>query len=336
MDYQRAISYLRKNRIFPVYLLTGREILLKEHFLKILLKVVFKEGISPMNYKVVYGADLDTSLLSGFLSTPSFFGGRKVFVVKNYSEVKAKERKKFKEFLEVFLKRKGKNILVIIDEDIPKDPIANMISIKGMIVEFDMPDFQTLVNWVKSGVEGKGKNIEEDAIYLLLAHSGDELMSIKNEIDKLISYAEGEEHITVDMVTELLGLKKGVTIFDLLDALRVRDPARALSILEELSFIEPIPRILFSIENEIRRLIGLKIFREEGMDYKALKEKMGLSSRILNEMIAHLPQFSKEELFSILKELYKINIVLRESYTLGILPLEYLMKKSIQPQKKIH
>ncbi len=334
MNYQQAISYLRRNKIFPLYLLVGKEILLKEHFLKILLKLVFNDKVSSMNYKVIYGSDMDSSILSTFLYTASLFGGRKVCVIRNYREIKAKERKKFSNFVEDFLSRNTKNILIIMnDEEMGKDPILNLIKKKGMVVRFDIPEFDTLVNWVKNGIEGKGKKIEEDAIYLLLSHSGDELMSIKNEIDKLITYAEGEEYITVDMVAELLGLKKGVTIFDFLSAFRKRETTKALLILNELSLIEPLPKILFSLEGEIKKLIGLKIYMEEGVDYNTLKRKMGISPRLLNEMIAHLPEFSKEELFSMLKELYKVNLVLRENYSLGILPLENFVKKTIRTQR---
>ncbi len=333
MNYQRAIGYLKKNKVFSVYFLWGKEVLLKEHFLKTLLKVVFKGNPGPMNYKVVYGTDFQTEGLINFLSMTSLFGGRKVFVLRGYGEIKIGEKKKLREFLKIFTRKETKNIFVIMDEDLRKDSIVEVININGMVVEFNVPDFQTLVNWVRSGIEGRGKKIEEDAIYLLLAHRGEELMSIKNEIDKLITYSEDESVITVKMVAELLGLKKGVTIFDLLQAFRRRETSKILSILEELSFNEPLPKILFTLEGEIRKLIGLKIYREEGADYATLKEKMGLSPRILNEMIAHLPKFSKYELFSILQELYKVNLMLRENYSLGILPLECLIEKIEQVEK---
>ncbi len=334
MNYQQAISYLRKNKVFPIYFLVGKEILLKEHFLKILLKILYKDKVLSMNYKVIYGSDMDTSILYNFLTTGSLFGGRKVCVLKNYKELKTKEKKKFNNFVEDFLSRDTKNVLIIMnDEDIGKESILQLIKRKGAIVRFDIPEFETLVHWVKSGIEAKGKKIEEDAIYLLLAHSGDELMSIKNEIDKLITYAEGDEYITVDMVAELLGLKRGVTIFDLLIAFRKKDSAKALAILNELSLIEPIPKILFSLEGEIKKLIGLKIYMEEGINYSTLKGKMGISSRLLNDMITHLPHFSKEELFSMLKELYKVNLTLRENYSLGIIPLENFVKKAIKNQR---
>ncbi len=330
MNYQQALSYLKRGKFFPFYLLLGKELLLKEHYLKLLGKTVLKDKFSSMNYRIIYGREFELSIMSNFLKTPSLFGGRKIFVIRGYSEIKTKERKKLLEFLEKFTNSKTKNILVIIDEDLKKDPLLNIIKKIGIIIEFDIPDYKTLVNWVKNAISGKGKKIEEDAVYLLLSHRGDELLSIKNEIDKLINYAGDKEIITFQMVNSLLGLEKGVTIFDLLNAIRKKEGIRALGIIEKLSYDEPLPKILYSLEGEIKRLIGVKILMEQGVDYNTVKQKMGLPSHVLNEILAHLPKFSKKELLFLLKDLYKVNLDIRENYSLGILPLENFIKKFIQ------
>ncbi len=332
MDYQRAISYLRKGKILPLYILIGNEFLLKEHFVDILSKVILKDNISPMNYKVVYGSDFEPSLFSMFLKTGSLFGGKKLFVLKNYSEMKPAHRKVFLKFLEEFINKNVKNILVITDTEMSKDPILDIGKKKGLVIEFDIPNFETLVSWVRSGIETKGKRIDEDAIYLLLAHRNNELLSIKNEIDKLIIYAGDEDVITVGMVKALLGLRKGVTIFDLISAIRERDGIGALFILRELMYEEPIQKIVYSIENEIKKMITIKILMGKGADYNTIKQKMGLSTHVLNEIIAHLPQFSKEELIYFLKLIYKTHLSSRENYTLSTVIAENLIKEITQSQ----
>lgn len=329
MNYHQAISYLKKNRIFNLYLLAGKELLLKEHFLKVLKNRIFQNGNIPsMNCKNFYGGDFKTESVSNFLRTNSFFGSRKVAVIKDYFKIKPAQRKRIKDVIEKLVEgSSNKNILVIMSDEIKEDPLLNLIKKRGMVVEFSVPDFETLVKWVRNGVENKGKKIEEEAIYLLLSHRGDELLSIKNEIDKLVIYSEDRNLITTQIVAELLGLKKGVTIFDLLDAVKKKDKKRALQVIREITLKEPLPKIMFSMENEIKRLLIAKIFMERGLDYNTVKRKMGLSTHVLHEILVHLPNFSKIELLSMLKELYKVNISLRENYTLGILPLEVFIER---------
>ena len=82
--------------------------------------------------------------------------------------------------------------------------------------------------------KGEGKRITDDAIRSLIEHTGSDMNSIKNEIDKLISYTVDREDVTVSDVEALcVGNSEG-HIFEMIDAISRKQQDRALHLYHEL------------------------------------------------------------------------------------------------------
>jgi DNA polymerase-3 subunit delta len=74
--------------------------------------------------------------------------------------------------------------------------------------------------------------ISEPAIELLQAAVGNDLHQLSGELDKLASYIEGRsQEIGEDAVGAVVGVRRGETLSDLLDAVADRNAARALDLI---------------------------------------------------------------------------------------------------------
>ena len=71
------------------------------------------------------------------------------------------------------------------------------------------------------------------AIDLLQAAVGNDLHQLVTELEKLASYANGRE-ITEEAVSEIVGVRRGETMADLLDVIARRDVKRALTLVDHV------------------------------------------------------------------------------------------------------
>jgi len=98
-------------------------------------------------------------------------------------------------------------------------------------VEFKPLSGANVPKWITFHVEQELKGrITSEAVTLLQDAVGNELSQLRIELDKLASYA-GDGVIDDTAVSEIVGVRRGETMGDLLDALAQRDAARALALL---------------------------------------------------------------------------------------------------------
>src|SRR4029079_2989472 len=79
-----------------------------------------------------------------------------------------------------------------------------------------------------------GTQITQEAAELLYGATGNDLHQIAAELDKLGSYSNSRE-ITEEAVAEVVGIRRGETMPDLLDAVARRDVKKALALIQAVA-----------------------------------------------------------------------------------------------------
>ena len=80
-----------------------------------------------------------------------------------------------------------------------------------------------LPEWIGNYVKSKGHNINPKASFMIAEFLGNDLSKIANEIDKLfINLKEGAE-ITAELVQDYIGISKDFNVFELQNALGIKD-----------------------------------------------------------------------------------------------------------------
>lgn len=111
---------------------------------------------------------------------------------------------------------------------------ATALSKAGVrVCEFTRKSLNETAQFIQAQFNQKGKNISKaDALYLAEVTLSNEGI-IENEIDKLCSYSNNTE-ITADVINLLVPKNLSVSIFDLTNAIIVKDIKKAIQILNEL------------------------------------------------------------------------------------------------------
>ena len=104
------------------------------------------------------------------------------------------------------------------------------------VVELQRVSEDDAVRWVMREAEAKGVRFHEDAARELVDALGAEMLTIQSELEKLMLYAgtRGEEAIDVADVETMVAAAKQRSLYELTDAISLKDAPRALALLHGL------------------------------------------------------------------------------------------------------
>jgi DNA polymerase-3 subunit delta len=218
-----------KRRLFDgAYYISGDDDYQKDDAVRQLIDAALDSSPRDFNLDVRRGADLDAETLAILLSTPPMMADRRVVVVRDIGGLKKDARK----VLEGHLKRASPDVLLIVT--CPSGSKADSMIPTGVtVLEFDPLSGDRIPKWIAHHVTVEvGAQITPSAIELLHAAVGSDLHQLAAEIDKLASYVEGTgQEITEEAVAAVVGVRRGETQADLLDAIADRNLSRALNVM---------------------------------------------------------------------------------------------------------
>ena len=227
-DQAALAKALRDGRFAPVYLLHGDDDFRKDAAVRQLVAAAVEPGLRDFNLEVRRAPDLDAETLGALLGTPPMMADRRVLVVRDAAALKKDARGQ----LDRYLARPAADaVVVLVALAGTKADRALLDHDAVTCVEFAPLGGDKLPAWIAGHARTElGATITPEAAGLLLAAVGADLPALATELDKLASYA-GDRAIDEDAVAEIVGVRRGETLGDFLDAVAARDAARALELL---------------------------------------------------------------------------------------------------------
>lgn len=209
----------------PVYYFHGDDDFLKESSTRKLVKVALDDSMRDFNLETRRASELDTEDLDALLGTPPMLAERRVVILRDVDKLKKGARA----FLDRYLARPASDtILVLASPAGVKSDKA--LAERATVVEFAPLSTDRLPKWIAHHAKTElAREITPEAAALLIRAVGSDLPQLAVELEKLASYAS--ETIDEHAVTEVVGIRRGETITDLLDAIAAKDAATALPLI---------------------------------------------------------------------------------------------------------
>ncbi len=223
--FQRSLA----DRAFaPVYLIHGEDDYLKDVAVQQLVGAVVDPGVRDFNLELRRGADLDAETLGALLGTPPLMAERRLVVVRDVGALKKDARKE----LDRYLARPAIDTVVALVATSGSKTDAKLVDHANVTpVVYRQLRGDEVNKWIAHHVDTQLEgSITPEAASLLHSAVGADLAALASELDKLLSYTNGEE-IDEVAVTEIVGVRRGETLGDFLDAVGDRDARRALHIM---------------------------------------------------------------------------------------------------------
>ena len=154
-----------------------------------------------------------------------------------------------------------------------------------------------LIGWIKREAQGFGKGMTREAAGYLKDMVGKSLRDLHNEIEKTTAYVGEKPVIELGDVEEVVSEVKTRTIFELTDAIGMRNSLEALWILRRmLEAGEPHLKILGMIARQFRLIWKAKHLVSRGVEKEKLGRRLKLHHFYLESILEQTAHFSEDDL----------------------------------------
>jgi DNA polymerase-3 subunit delta len=224
IEVERTLRKAMRDRSFErVYYFCGDDDFLKESTARELVTAALDPSTRDFNFEVLRGDEVAPETLDTVLATPPMFADRRVVVLRDVHALKKDQRSVLTRYL---ADPAADLVLLLVDPAGEKgDPSITKAS---FVVEFQELSDSRVPDWIVHHAQTVlGVTIAETTARLLHEAVGSHLASLASELDKLASYSGGGT-IDDDAVRAVVGVRRGETLTDLLDAIADRNGARAL------------------------------------------------------------------------------------------------------------
>jgi DNA polymerase-3 subunit delta len=217
-----------KRRSFDgAYYVLGEDDYQKDDAVRQLIEAALEPETRDFNLDMRRGPDLEAETLGVLLSTPPMMAERRVIVIREVGALRKDARK----VLDQYLNNPASDLLLLM---IGAAGSKADLSLSGSStpLQFDPLTGDRIPKWITLRATTQlGLKITESAIELLQAAVGSDLHQLAGELEKLASYIEGHgQEISEEAVAAVVGVRRGETQSDLLDAVADRNAARALGL----------------------------------------------------------------------------------------------------------
>jgi DNA polymerase III subunit delta len=240
---QEIEKQLKQKKILPVYYLFGEDTYSIDVIAELIEKTVQPFITSDFDKEVLYGENQSFANIIGLASTFPFGSEKKLIIVKQAEKLKDKKEKK--EIVNYFQSPTEFAVLLFIHEgtisNLASDPYKTLAN-EGYLFEAKELKGKSLIEWLISIVEKKGKSISYDNAQLLTDISGENRNTLESQLEKIFIYVGDSKEITIESIRGLSTSLKQYTIFDLQNAIGKKNKSAALKVVFNLlkNGMEPI------------------------------------------------------------------------------------------------
>ena len=267
-SYADLAADLKNSHSESLYVLFGEEDYLIERAVQALTRLLIAPGCRDADS---YTGDWssgggDPDALSEMVRTPPFLSQKRMIIIKNSGLFAARSpdsAEASQKYTALFSDIPDFSCLVFIEEKIDKRKkvLLDAVSQHGMAVQIERQGTDALCKWVASSLRKENIRITMEAISSLVDRTEGSMRVLGSEIQKIILYCTGSglSEVTITEIELICIPDIRGSIFQMTDAIGLRNAGRALSVLDTLiSMKEPVPKIRFMLARHLRQLICAK------------------------------------------------------------------------------
>lgn len=223
-----VIEKIDKSNLLPIYYFFGDDYYLLQSALFTIETALAPLISSDFDRETFYGDDKILSDVLDFASAFPFGSEKKLLIFKQFEKVRDK-----KPLIEYANSPVDFTVLVIIHNgsisNLDSEPYKTL-SKRSFIFEAKELKGKTLLKWLINHIEKKGKRISEETAQMLVDISGESRNMLESQLEKIITFMNEENEISLDHVQSLSTKLRQHTIFDLQNALGRKEKDKTIEI----------------------------------------------------------------------------------------------------------
>jgi DNA polymerase-3 subunit delta len=264
-----------------------------------------------------------------------FGSGSRLVVIENVEQWKAPDAKAVAEYLR---SPTPGTTVALVGGELKKDaPLAKAVAPSGDVLIWDVQT-KAIHRWIADQFKLHATPVEAEACRRLSDLVGDDLYELSGEVEKLATWARGEEVTEAD-VEALVAPRASAPPWNLTDAWGARDVGGVLRAAERMldRTGDPpsrvIPRLVGSLTNHLRRARAAHRLEAEGVSPADAAAKLGMKPYPAQKLYGQIRNYSAGELDAALIRLARLDHALKGGSRLaGELELERALVEITQPR----
>jgi DNA polymerase III subunit delta len=223
-----AVAEIRKRKFKTVYYFFGEDSYNLSFTLHTLEEAFKPLLISEFDKETIYSEDRSISDILGLATSFPFGSERKLIIVKEAEKIK--DKKPLKEFA---ASPPQFTVLAFFHNgsitNLATEPFKTLIE-NNFLFEAKELKGKNLIDWLISLAEEKGKKLSDENAQVLVDIVGENRNMLEDQLEKICVFLNKEKEITIESIQQVSSELKQFNIFDLQNAIGLKDKARSLTI----------------------------------------------------------------------------------------------------------
>lgn len=300
---------LKNNTISRFQLIYGEERYMVRYYKHCLIEKLSVPG-DEMNCTYFQGEKAIPSSIADVGQILPFMASHRLIVIQDSSLLKSASD--MTDFLEGF---PDTTYVVFVEREVDKrNKLYKWLNKNGCVTECLPQKEGMLRKWIAGYAGKEGKTISGAAVECLIERVGTDMEMLNNELDKLIGYVGKRVNIEAEDVDIICSGLTVSRIFDMIDAVALKEKDRALRLYSDLLANKESPMsILYLFTRHLNILLQVKECRGVGLSGNELAKKIGIPSFTVSKYGKQAELFSRKKLLHMLE----IRLELEESFKTG-------------------
>ncbi len=256
---------LENHKFYNVYLLYGEEVYIRNQYRDNLAKAL-GDPEDSMNFFKAAGNDVTVEQIIDLAETMPFLAEKRVILLEDTGWFSSSNEK-----IAMYIAQIPETTVVIFNEQSVEknNQVYKAVKKNGCVAVFERQTHDTLAAWLAGRIRAEHKRIDGRTLELFLQYTGDDMMQISNELEKLVCYTMDHDVITAEDIEAICPMRFEDHIFDMLDAIMAGNTKKAITLYGDLLNLREAPlRIMASITRQIRLVLHVKGLLNDRRDLK--------------------------------------------------------------------
>jgi len=265
------------------------------------------------NVDVMDSSQVEVENALRYARTPPMFGEKRLVVFRGGEKLKKDDWNK----VILYIKNPVHSTTLILSfpfVQIPED-VIKLASERGYLRYIESLKERSIPSWIKGIFEEEGVKCSPEAIARLVEFAGTNLQVLEDAKNKLILFTLNKGKIDSEDVEEMLLQTRTSDIYELVDAIFVRDMGKIFMILKRLENQKTEPLFIETIlAQQIRGLLKIKTESSKGKnDISTLSSLTGLKDFLVKKYLSASSKFGLNQVEEALSICNELNYTLKHS-----------------------
>lgn len=281
-------NLIKTNKLKGVYFFYGEEEYMKQFCLNAVREAILGEDKNIFNHIIINNENYSAALFENSLAPFPVFGEYKLIELHSVG-LEEMDETDTEDFISVLseIPKYDHNIVIIytesgdFDAGTAKNPSKLLMKLSKYVtpVSFGCEQPAKLIKWIQQHFKAGLIIAEPDICGELINHTGNSMLNLNNEIDKLCAYlsAAGRNKLTSEDIKNIAVHNKSIDAFDFANSILENNTDKAFYILSEMKLKREKPElILGQISRVYCDLYAIKTLSDAGYPRQMISAKLNM------------------------------------------------------------